>query len=50
MKTSDVKIFINDLNTQEQKEYKADIAELKKLIWYRVILEPKLTISKKEYL
>jgi len=48
MKTPDVESFINTLNLQEQQEYKADIAELKKRIWCRVMLEPKMTLRKKE--
>ena len=48
MKTPDVESFINSLNLQAQKEYKADIAELKKRIWYRVMLEPKMTLRKSD--
>jgi len=39
MTTSDTKEFINSLDAKEQEEYKADIVELKRRIWYRVILE-----------
>jgi len=46
MKTINVENFINSLDAKEQEEYKSDIAELKERIWYRVMLEPRLTLSK----
>ena len=42
MTTNDTKEFINSLDAEEQKEYKADILELKRRIWYRVMLKSKL--------
>ena len=49
MTINDAKEFINSLSSQEQKEYKSDIAELKKRIWCRVMLEPKMTLRKKGF-
>jgi len=47
MITNDTKEFINSLDSKEQQEYKSDIVELKKRIWCRVMLEPKMPLKKK---
>ena len=49
MTTNDTKEFINSLGAKEQKEYKADIIELKRRIWHRVMVEPKVTLRKIGY-
>lgn len=39
MTTNDTKEFINSLYAKEQEEYMADIIELKKRIWYRLMMD-----------